>query len=175
MQSCIQGNQIVQMAGNSFSGGHNNGVVKNEVFPQPAPTAGCSSQEATGFNSSRQLKYGQNDMYLNGQVPQVNQQFQQGNPPYAQRHMHPAPPQNSTNQFSYPKATVQRQLPHSFHPPYSLPTLPDGQRQFVADEQWRMSSSEFKTNNQLGVWRGGNPSCPGPPFGQEGMLMYWYS
>lgn len=174
MQTCIQGNQIVQMSGNSFPGGHNNAVVKNEIFQQPAPTASCSSQDPTGFNPSRQLEYGQNDMYPNGQVPQLNQQFQQGNPPYAQRHMHPGPPQNPSTQFSYPKPTVQQQqqLPHAFHPPYSLPALPEGRRQFVADEQWRMSSGEFKTNNQLGVWRGRNPSCPGPPFGQEGIEMF---
>lgn len=158
------GNQIVQMAGNSFPGGHNNAVVKGEIFPQPAPTVGCSSQEPTGF---RQLEYGQNDMYLNGQVPQINQQFQQGNPPFAQRHVHSAPPQNPSNQFSYPKPTVQ-QLPHSFHPPYSMPSLPDSRRQFAADEQWRMPSSDYKATNQLGAWRGRNPPCPGPPFGQEG-------
>ncbi|KAL2983180.1 hypothetical protein AAZX31_12G025400 [Glycine max] len=167
------GNQIVPMVGNSFPGGHNNAVVKNEVFPQPtayAPTAGCSSQEPSGFNPSRQLEYGQNDMYLNAQVPQPNHQFQQGNPPFAQRHAHPAPPQNPPNLYSYSNPTVQQHLPHSFHPPFPLPSLPDGRRQFVADEQWRVSSSEFKTNNQHGVWRGRNPSsCPGPPYGQEGM------
>lgn len=161
------------MAGTSFPGAHNSAVVKNEVFPQPsaacfAPMAG-SSQESSGFKPSRQLEYGQNDMYLNAQVSQPNQQFQQGNPPFTQRQIHPAPPQNTSNQFSYPKPTVQQHLPHSFHPPYSLPSLPDGRRQFVTDDQWRMSSSEFKTNSQHGAWRGRNPSCPGPSFGQEGM------
>ncbi|XP_028766971.1 ENHANCER OF AG-4 protein 2 [Neltuma alba] len=162
--SATSGNQIVQMTGNSFPGGLNNAVVKGEMFPPPAPTAGCSSQEPTGF---RQLEYGQNDMYLSGQGPQLNQQFQQGNPAFAQRHMHSAPPQNPSNQFSYPKPTVQ-QLPHSFHPPYSMPSLPDSRRQFASDEQWRMPSSDFKAANQLGAWRGRNPPCPGPPFGQEG-------
>ncbi|XP_052733222.1 ENHANCER OF AG-4 protein 2 [Vigna angularis] len=165
------GNQIVPMAGNSFPGGHNNAAVKNEIFPQPpayAPTAGCSSQEPSGFNPSRQLEYGQNDMYLNAQVPQPNHQFQQGNPPYAQRYTHPAPPQNPPNPYPYSNPTVQQHLPHSFHPPFPLPSLPDGRRQFVADEQWRMPSSEYKTNNQHSVWRGRNPSCPGPPYGQEG-------
>ncbi|KAK7341316.1 hypothetical protein VNO80_24242 [Phaseolus coccineus] len=165
------GNQIVPMAGNSFPGGHNNAAVKNEVFPQPpayASTAGCSSQEPSGFNPSRQLEYGQNDMYLNAQVPQPNHQFQQGNPPFAQRHTHPAPPQNPPNPYPYSNPTVQQHLPHSFHPPFPLPSLPDGRRQFVADEQWRVPSSEYKTNNQHSVWRGRNPSCPGPPYGQEG-------
>ncbi|KAI4313254.1 hypothetical protein L6164_026245 [Bauhinia variegata] len=137
--STTSGNQIVQMAG-----GHNNVVVKNEMFPQPsscfAPVSGCNSQEASAFNHSRQPEYGQNDVYLNAQVPQSNQQTQ----------------------------PVQQHLPHSFHPPYSLPALQDGRRQYVADEQLRMPSSEFKTNNQHGAWRGRNPSCPGPPHGQEG-------
>nr|KYP68402.1 Hepatoma-derived growth factor-related protein 2 [Cajanus cajan] len=169
--SSVQGNQIVPMAGNSFPGGHNNAVVQNEVFPQPsayAPAAGCSSQEPSGFNHSRQLEYGQNDMFLNAPVPQPNHQFQQSNPPFVQRHAHPAPPQNPPNPYSYSNPTVQQHLPHSFHPPFPLPSLPDGRRQFVADEQWRVPSSEFKTNNQHGVWRGRNPSCPGPPYGQEG-------
>ncbi|XP_045825527.1 ENHANCER OF AG-4 protein 2-like isoform X2 [Trifolium pratense] len=163
------GNQIVQMAGNSFSGGHSNAVIKNELYPQPSAFAlatGSSSQEPSGFNPSRQLEYGQNDVYLNAQVHQPNQQYQQGNAPYAQRHTHPAPPQNPSNQYSYQNHTVQQHLPHAFHSPFPLPSLPDGRRQFVADEQWRMAS----TNNQHqnGVWRGINPSCPGPPFGQEG-------
>lgn len=125
--------------------------------------AGCSSQEPSAFNPPRQLEYGQNDMYLNSQVRQPNQPFQLGNPAFAPRHMHPNPPQNPSNQYSYPNPSVQQHLPHSFHPPFSLPSVPDSQRQFVANEQWRMSTSEFKINNQQGLWR------PGPPFGQEGM------
>ncbi|KAK2381391.1 ENHANCER OF AG-4 protein [Trifolium repens] len=162
------GSQIVQMASNSFSGGHSNAGIKNELYPQPsafALAAGCSSQEPSGFNPSRQLEYGQNDVYLNAQVHQPNQQYQQGNTPYVQRHTHPAPPQNPSNQYSYQNHTVQQHHPHAFHSPFPLPSLPDGRRQFVADEQWRMAS----TNNQHqnGVWRGINPSS-GPPFGQEG-------
>ncbi|KAJ1427615.1 PWWP domain [Sesbania bispinosa] len=173
------GNQIVQIAGNSFPGGHNNTVVKNERLPQPSacfpPMAGCSSQEPSAFNPPRQLEYGQNDMYLNSQVLQPNQQFQLGNPPFAPRHVHPTAPQNpSNNQYSYPKPTVQQHLPHSFNPPFSSPSLPDGQRQFVANEQWRMSSSEFKANSQQGLWRGINPSYSVPPFGQEVMVMTGY-
>ncbi|KAK7308394.1 hypothetical protein VNO77_41998 [Canavalia gladiata] len=166
------GNQTVQMARNSFPGGHNSSVVKNEILPLPSacfpPMAGCNSQEPSSFNPPRQLEYGQNDVYLNSQVPQPNQQFQPGNTPFAPRHIHPAPPQNPSNQYSYLKPIVQHHLPHSFHPPFSLPPLPDGQSQFVVNEQWRMSSSEFKTNNQQSLWIGRNHSCLGPPFGQEG-------
>ncbi|KAK7264122.1 hypothetical protein RJT34_31726 [Clitoria ternatea] len=171
LSGTTNGNQVIPMAGNSFPGGHSNAVVKNEVFLQPSaftPTAACSAQEPSTFNPSRQLEYGQNDMYLNAQVPQPNHQYQQGNPSFSQRHAHPVPPPNPSNQYSYPNPAVQQHLPHSFHPPFPLPSLQDGRRQFVSDEQWRMSSSEFQTNNQHSVWRGRNPSCPGPPFGQEG-------
>lgn len=165
-----------QIAGNSFPGGHNSSVVKNEILQQPSacfPTmAGCLSQELAGFNPPRQLEYQQNDMFLNSQGPHPNLQFQPANPPFAPRHMHPAPPQNPSNQYSLPKPTIPQHLPHSFHPPFSLSSLPDGQRQFVANEQWRMSSSEFRTDNQQGLWVGRIPSCPGPPFGQEGMQIY---
>lgn len=164
------------MAGSSFHGGLKSAVVKNEILPQAQPSgsfppmAGCSSlEESSGFNSLRKLEYGQNDMYLNSQVPQPNQQFHLGNPSFTPRHMHPAPPQNPPNQYSYPKPALQQHLPHSFHPTFSLPSLPDGQRQYVANEPWRMPSSEFKTNNHHDLWRGRNPSCPVPPFGQEGL------
>ncbi|CAL0334219.1 unnamed protein product [Lupinus luteus] len=163
------GNQVAQMAGNSFSGGHNNAVVTNEV-PQPsafAAAAGCSSQEPSSLNPSRQLPYGQH-MHLNAKFSQTNHQFQLSNPQFTQRHAHPTPPQNPSNQYSYPNPTVQQHLPHSFHSPFSLPPLSDGIRQFALDEQWRMSSTECKINNQHGVWIRRNPSCPGQPLGQEG-------
>ena len=155
MESSLPGNQIVQMAGNSFPGGHNSYVVKNEILQQPfacfPPMAGCNSQEPCGFNPPRQLEYGQNDMYLNSQGPQPDLQLQPANPPFAPRHMHPALPQNPSNQYSYPNPTIQQHLPHSSHPFFSFPSLPNGQRQYVANEQWRMSSSE-------GLWIGQNPT-----------------
>ncbi|KAJ1440425.1 CLU domain [Sesbania bispinosa] len=173
--SGTSGNQIVQIAGNSFPGGHNSSIVKNERLPQPSacfpPMGGCSTQEPSAFNPPRQLEYAQNDMYLNSQVLQPNQQFQLGNPLFAPRHVHPTGPPNPSNQYSYPKPTVQQHVPHSFNPPFSLPSLPDSQRQFVANEQWRMSSSEFKANSQQGLWRGINPSYSVPSFGQEG--YFW--
>lgn len=172
--SSLQGNQIGQVAGNSFPGSHNSSVVKNEILQQPSACfpamAGCNSQEPSGFNPPRQLEYGQNDMYLNSQAPQPNIQFQPANPPFAPRHVHPALPENSSNQYSYPKPTIPQHLPHSFLPPFSLPSVPDGQRQFGANEQWRRPSSEFITNNQQGQWIGRNSSCPAPPFGQEGIF-----
>lgn len=167
------------MAGNSFHGGLNGSVAKNEILPQaqpPAcfpPMASCSSQQVSASNPPRQLECGQNDIYLNSQISQPNQQFQlvKPQPPFTPRHMQPARPQNPSNQCSYPKPSVQQHLPHSFHPQYSLPSVPDGQRQLFTNEQWRMSTGEFKINNQQGLWRGISPSCPGPPLVQEGMSV----
>lgn len=160
MESSIQGIQIVQMAGNSFPGGQNSSVVKNEILPQPSacfpPMAGCSSQDSSALNPTRKLEYGQSDMHLNSQIPKPNQEFQIGNPRFAPRNVHPTPPQNPSNQYLYPNPLVQ-QHPHSFCPPHVLTSVPDGQRQFVANEQWRMSTSEFKINNQHCLWRGINP------------------
>jgi len=134
---------------------------------QSSPKLGY--QQNVPHDFSRQLEFGQNDVYINAQVHQPNHQYQQGNTPFVQRHTHPAPPQNPSNQFTYTNHAVQQHLPHTFHPPFPLPPLPDNLRQFVSDEQRRMSS----TNNQHqnAVWRGINPS--GPPFGQEGMLIYF--
>lgn len=129
---------------------------------QSSPKLGY--QQNVPHDFSRQLEYGQNDLYINAQVHQPNHQYQQGNTPYVQRHTHPAPPQNPSNQFSYTNQTVQQHLPHTFHPPFPLPSLPDNLRQFVSDEQRRMSSTNNQHQNV--VWRGINPT--GPPFGQEG-------
>ncbi|XP_044491976.1 ENHANCER OF AG-4 protein 2-like [Mangifera indica] len=168
------GNQIVQMAGNSAHGGHIDATVKNELFTQQSPcfvpTGMCSSRESSGYNSSRQLEYGHNDIYLNPQVSQPNQQFQQGNTPYVQRPLHPALPQTPSNHFSFTKPGIQ-QHPHQNYPhPYPMPSHPDNQRRYVGDEQWRMSSGEFNPESQHGVWMGGRrtPPQPGPTFVQEG-------
>lgn len=175
--STTSGNQLVQMAGH---GGHVDNALKSEMFPQQpscfVSTGVSSSREPSGFNSSRQLEYGHNDMYLNPQISQSNQPFQQGNTAFTQRPLHPAPPHNTSSHFSYTKPTVQQHPQLPYHRPYSLPSPLDGQRRFVGDEQWRMPSSEFKTNHQRGGWMNGGrtpngertPSCSGPTYGQEG-------
>jgi hypothetical protein len=149
--SWIQGNQLVQMAGH---GGHVDNALKSEMFPQQpscfVSTGVSSSREPSGFNSSRQLEYGHNDMYLNPQISQSNQPFQQGNTAFTQRPLHPAPPHNTSSHFSYTKPTVQQHPQLPYHRPYSLPSPLDGQRRFVGDEQWRMPSSEFK--NKSSAW-----------------------
>ncbi|XP_022982619.1 ENHANCER OF AG-4 protein 2-like [Cucurbita maxima] len=173
------GNQHVQMmAGNASHGSHVDASAKSEMYGQqpppfvPAPV--CSSIEPSGFDSSRQSEYGHNDIYLNTQISQPNQQYQQGNPNFIQRQMHSGPPQNPPTHFSYAKPPVQQQHPpHPYHQSFSSPSLMDGRRPFLGDEQWRMPSSEFKTENRQGVWMNGgrNPSHPGPPFSQEGYFQ----
>ncbi|KAG2701793.1 hypothetical protein I3760_06G060100 [Carya illinoinensis] len=78
--SPASGNQLVQRASH---GGHIDNVQKSEMFQQQslcfASTGVSNSREPSGFNSSRQLEYGHNEMYLNPQISQPNQQFQQDN------------------------------------------------------------------------------------------------
>ncbi|EXB55170.1 hypothetical protein L484_018096 [Morus notabilis] len=134
-----------------------------------APTGVSGPRESSGFNSSRQLEHGHNDMYVNPQVSQPNQQFPQGSTPYVQRPLHPVPPQNPSGHFSYTKPTIQQHPQHPYHHLYPLPSHPDGRRPpLVGDEQWRMPTSEFKSENQRGVWMNGGMTNSGPPFGQEG-------
>lgn len=166
------GNQIVQMAGNTL-GGHVDAAVKNEMFPQQSPcfvpTGMGNSREPSGFNSSRQMECGHSEMYLNPQASQPNQQFQQGNAPFVQRPMHPGLAQAPSNHFSFPKPPIQQHSHQHYPHPYALPSHPDSQRRFVTDEQWRMSSGEFSTDSQHGVWMGGRRTPPqsGPPFVQD--------
>lgn len=107
-------------------------------------------------------------MYLNPQLSQPNQQFQQGDTSFTQRPLHPTPPQSTSSHFSYTKPAIQQHPQHPYHHPYSLPSIPDGQRRFATDEQWRMPSGEFKTEHQHGGWMNGERIRLGPTFGQEG-------
>uniref|UniRef100_A0A5B7A4W9 Putative ENHANCER OF AG-4 protein 2 isoform X2 n=1 Tax=Davidia involucrata TaxID=16924 RepID=A0A5B7A4W9_DAVIN len=169
------GNQHVQMAANAPQGGHIDQTVRSELFLQQSPCfvpAGvCNTREPSGFNSSRPSDIGRNDLYINPQASQPNQHFQPGNAPFVQRPFHPAPPpQTPSSHYSYSNPTIQQHPQHPYPRPYSLPNLPDAPRRYVADEQWRMSTSEFDTDNQRGVWLSGGrtPSCSGPPFPQDG-------
>uniref|UniRef100_A0A803P0F9 Endopeptidase Clp n=1 Tax=Cannabis sativa TaxID=3483 RepID=A0A803P0F9_CANSA len=168
----VTGNQLIPRAGNTPHGGPADGSVKSEMFAQQphcyVPTGVCGPRDPSGFNPSRQLEHGHNDMYLNPQVSQPNQQYPQSTTPYIQRPMHPVPPQNPSGHFSYSKPAIQQHPQHSYHHPYPLPSHPDGRRPFVADEQWRMPSGEFKSDSQRGVWVNGGMTHSGPPFGQEG-------
>ena len=169
----MQGNQTVQMAGNTPHGGHIDADVKSELFPQQSPcfpTGACNSREPSGYNSSRQLEYGHNDTYLNAQSSQPSQQFQPGNTAFVQRPLPPSLPQTSSSHFSFAKSAMPPHPQHSYPSQYSLPLQHDGRRPFVADEQWRMPAGEYNTDNQRGGWIAGrNPSAAGPLFIQEGM------
>ncbi|XP_037493884.1 ENHANCER OF AG-4 protein 2 [Jatropha curcas] len=168
--STASGNQLTQMSGNTH-GNHMDVVVKSELYPQQSPcftpTAVCSSQPS-GYNTSRQLEYGHKDLYLKPQASQQNPHFQPGSAPFAQRPLHPNLPQASGH-FSFAKPAIQQHPQHSYPCAYPLPSHPDGRRQFVGDEAWRMPSTEFNTDNQHGAWMSGrNPSHAGPSFGQDG-------
>ncbi|XP_017975274.1 PREDICTED: ENHANCER OF AG-4 protein 2 isoform X1 [Theobroma cacao] len=167
------GNQIVQMAGNTSHGGHIDAAMKSELFPQQSPcfpTGVCNSREPSGYNSSRPLEYGHNEMYLNAQSSQPSQQFQPGNTGFVQRPLHPSLPQTSSSHFSFTKPAMPPHPQHSYPPQYPLPSQHDGRRPFLADEQWRMPpAGEYNTDNQRGGWIAGrNPSPAGPLFVQEG-------
>ncbi|KAM1102030.1 hypothetical protein FF1_010869 [Malus domestica] len=154
------GNQHVQIAGNASHVGPIDATAKSEMFPQQqacfVPAGVCGPREPSGFNSTRPLEHGHNDMFLSAQVSQASQQFQQVITPFPQRPLPPAPPQNPSSHFSYTKQHPHQHPQQPYHGPYSLPPPPDSQRRFVADEQ-------------RGVWiNGGRPPHPGPPFGHEG-------
>ncbi|PPD87319.1 hypothetical protein GOBAR_DD15748 [Gossypium barbadense] len=156
------GNQMVQISGSAPHGGHIDAAVKNELFLQQSPcfpTGARNSREASGYNSSRQLEYGHNEMYLNAPSSQPSQQFQPGNTAFVQRPLPPSLPQTSSSHFSFTKPSMPLHPQHSYPPQYSLPSQHDGRRPFVSDEQWRMPAGEYIA--------GRNPPSAGPLFVQE--------
>ncbi|OVA12095.1 PWWP domain [Macleaya cordata] len=169
------GNNLHQTSGVTPHPGHVSSAIKNEMFPQQSPclvpTGACRPHDTSGFNSSRPYEYGHNDMYANPQASQPKQQFQPTNAPFAQRPYHPVPPtQTPPNHFSYTKPPAQHHEQQPYPRPYPLPSLPNGQRPYIIDEQRRIPSSDFNPDNQHGIWVGGgrNPTCSGPPFVPEG-------
>ncbi|KAE8717560.1 Tudor/PWWP/MBT domain-containing protein, putative isoform 2 [Hibiscus syriacus] len=165
------GNQIVQMGGTAPHGDHIDVAVKSELFLQQSPcfpSGVRNSLESSGYNSSRQLEYGHNEMYSNTQSSQPSQQFQPGNTAFVQRPLLPSLPQTSSSHFSFTNPSIPPHPQHSYPPQYSLPSQHDGCRPFVADEQWRMPSGDYNTENQCGWIAGRNPPSAGPLFVQEG-------
>lgn len=166
------GHQLVQVAANTRHGAHIDGAVRSEMFPQQPsymPAGVCGTREPSGYNSSRSLEYG-HDTYSNPQGSHSSQQFQ-ANAPLPQRVFHPTPPpQAPSAHFSYSNPTVQHHPQHPYAPPYTLTKHADGPRRYGADEQWRMPSNEFNTDNQRGAWvNGGRTSLSsGPSFAPEG-------
>ncbi|KAK1390256.1 ENHANCER OF AG-4 protein 2 [Heracleum sosnowskyi] len=140
----FQDTQLPQMAGNNPHGAHVDVNFRNEMYTQPHP-------------------------FTNSQAPQPSQQYQ--TVPLSQRPFHPAPPpQAPSSQFSYSNPVVQQRPQHPYPRPYKLPSHPDGPRQYHTDDQWRMQSNDFSTNNPHGPWINGVRSSlvPVPSFAQEG-------
>ncbi|KAL1806822.1 hypothetical protein ACET3Z_029890 [Daucus carota] len=169
----LQGTQLSQLAGSNPHGAHIDANIRNGMYIQP-PSCYASSgvgnvHEPTGYNSGRPLDCGNTDQYINHQTAQPSQQFQPM--PMSQRPFHPAPPsQAPSSQFSYSNSAVQQRPQHQYPQPYTLPSHPDGPRQYHTDDKWRMQSSEFSTNNPNGPWINGTRSSlvpPVPPFAHD--------
>ncbi|KAK6931876.1 PWWP domain [Dillenia turbinata] len=165
------GNQLVQSIAH---GSRIDVAVTSETFPQQSPcyiqTGVSSMRDASGFNPSRPLEYAVNEMYTHAQASQPNQQFQPSSTPFTQGPYHPAAPSHPPSvHYSYPKPVAQQHPQHAYSLPYSMPSHPDGWRQYN-DEQWRIPPREFSADNQRGGWMGAGraPSGSGAPFIQEG-------
>ncbi|KAM7270478.1 hypothetical protein ACFE04_029692 [Oxalis oulophora] len=126
----LSGGQIVQMAGNP------SGIVP----------VGVSN---SGFSSSRHVEYRNN---VNPQGSQLNNQFQQVNPSFPQRPLHPSTlPQTPPGHFPFANPAMHQ---HSYpRGPY---------------EQWRMPSGDFNTDNQRNIWANGRPPAHSGSFIQDG-------
>ncbi|GAB2275282.1 ENHANCER OF AG-4 protein [Dionaea muscipula] len=135
------------------------------------PAGMAAPQEAAAFSSSRSLDYGHNDMFVGSQTTHPKQQFQAAHAAFVQASIHQVrPPQTSANLHPYNTHTVQQNLQHAYSHPYSSPSLSDGRMRFVAEEQWRASSAEYKTDSQHGAWMNDSRTKTGSstPFGAEG-------
>ncbi|XVF84636.1 hypothetical protein PTKIN_Ptkin17bG0053100 [Pterospermum kingtungense] len=165
-QGTPNGNQIVQMAGNTPHGGHVDAAMKSELFPQQSPCfpTVCNSREPSGYSSSRKLEYGHNEMYSNAPSSQPSQQFQPGNTAFVQRPLLPSLPQASSSHFSFSKPAMPPHPQHSYPPQYSLPLQHDGRSPFLMDEQWRMPAGEYNTDSQRGGWIAGRNASTAPPL-----------
>lgn len=147
--------------------------VRGEVFSQqssffsPAPVS--NAREHVAYNSTRPIEYGQGDStYTNPQPSQQRQQYMSGSAPFAQRPLHPEPPQGIPSHFSYPNQVQQHE-----YPPYPVPNVSDGPRRYATDEQWRKQVNEFNADSSRGGWMTGGKSYPGPPYSHEGTNYYF--
>ncbi|KAK6921459.1 CID domain [Dillenia turbinata] len=159
------GNQLVQMPGSIAHGNRIDVAVTSETFPRQSPcyiqTGASSMRDSSGFNPSRTLEYAGNEMYTHAQASQPNPQFQPSSTPFTQGPYHPTVPSHPPSvHYSYPMPVAQQHPQHAFSRPYSMPSHPDGQRQYN-DEQWRIPPREFNADNQHGGWMGAGraPSC----------------
>ncbi|CAL1387879.1 unnamed protein product [Linum trigynum] len=168
--STSSGNKTGQMTGTAHVK-HMDHVMKSHQSPRFAHSAVCSSQETSGFSSSRHLEYSHNDMYLNPQASQHNAQFQPGNSSFVPRPVNPSLTQTAPGHFQFSKPVIQQHHQQPYPHPFPVPSHPDGHRRFVGDDQWRMPSNEFNANNQHNGWIGGRTqSHGGHSISQEGFF-----
>ncbi|XP_022861363.1 ENHANCER OF AG-4 protein 2-like [Olea europaea var. sylvestris] len=158
------GGQLAQMTTNTPHGPHIDTSVKNEVFLQQslcfAPAGVGNAREHSEYNLSRTIEYGRIGSYMDMNSRQ--QLFHPGIPSFAQSPPHLNHPPNF---ISYPKTAVQQ---HPY-PHYSLQNFSDGPRQYAADEQWRVQSNQFNSDDLCSVWMAGGRSCSASPFPNEGI------
>lgn len=157
------------MTTNTPHGPHSDTSVKNEVFLQQslcfAPAGVGNAREHSEYNLSRTIEYGRIGSYMDMNSRQ--QLFHPGIPSFAQSPPHLNHPPNF---ISYPKITVEQ---HPY-PPYSLQNFSDGPRQYAADEQWRVQSNQFNSDDLRSAWMAGGRSCSASPFPNEGVYISFY-
>ncbi|XP_042063827.1 ENHANCER OF AG-4 protein 2-like isoform X2 [Salvia splendens] len=154
------GNQHTHIVSTTH-GSHMDASIKGEVSSHQSsffPPFGVSlAQERVGYNSSRHVKYGEDETFMNPQASQHRQQYLPGSVPFAQRPVRPELPSqrqpNSAQQHQYPS--------------YSLPNFADGPRRYITDEQWRNQGNNFNMDHPRSGWMTGR-SCSGPSHSQEG-------
>ncbi|CAL9042653.1 unnamed protein product [Musa banksii] len=179
------GNKLVDMAGNAAIQGQET-ALNSEVVLQQHPSSVANRMSNTqclsNFTSSRQFEYGHNELYLAPQNSHHIHQFQQGNSSFHQRPYNSHPPSQTPSTYPLPTAQMPTgHFPHvtpmsqqpvlQSHNPYTLTSVPNGQRQLMSDEQRKVHSSDFSPDNQHAAWvSGARPSCSGAPIVQDGFM-----
>lgn len=101
---------------------------------------------------------------MNPQASQLRQQYLPASVPFPPRPVHTElPAQRPPSHFPYPNSAHQHQ-----YNSYSIPNFSDGQRRYVADEQWRKQGNDFNANHPRGGWTPG-----GRPYSHEGVYDYY--
>ncbi|XP_042057352.1 ENHANCER OF AG-4 protein 2-like isoform X1 [Salvia splendens] len=149
-------------------GPHMDASIKGEVPPHQSscfPPFGVSiAQERVVYNSSRHVKYGEDETLMNPQASQHRQQYLPGSVPFAQRPVRPElPSQRQPSHFAHPNSAQQHQ-----YPSYSLPNVADGPRRYITDEQWRKQGNDFNMDHPRSGWMPGGRLCSGPSHSRAG-------
>ncbi|XP_047965396.1 ENHANCER OF AG-4 protein 2-like [Salvia hispanica] len=165
------GNQQTHIVSTTH-GPHMDASIKGEVPPHQSscfPPYGVSiAQERVGYNSSRHVKYGEDETFMNPQASQHRQQYLPGSVPFAQRPVRPElPSQRQPSHYAYPNSAQQHP-----YPSYSLPNVADGPRRYITEEQWRKQGNDFNMDHPRSGWMPGGRSCSGPSHSQAGANYY---